>query len=96
MVVNPSVITHSSSSLAPQNIPTTPLPYPQGGTMQLTQKLEIMQNLKVKTKKSFTSVPVGTVFHMNGTLWEKRSTRTAHVFGMPHRWFYFSQNDMVQ
>lgn len=64
--------------------------------MQYTQKLEIMQEFKAKPVVSFTNIPVGTVFHMNGTLWEKRSTRTAHVWGMPHRWFYFSQTDMVQ
>jgi len=64
--------------------------------MQYTQKLEIMQNIKANPEVSFANVPVGTVFHYNGTLWEKRSSRTAHVWGMPHRWFYFSQKDMVQ
>ena len=64
--------------------------------MQLTQKTEIINDMKIKPEISFSSIPVGTVFHMNGTLWEKRSTRTAHVFGMPHRWYYFSKNDMVQ
>lgn len=64
--------------------------------MQYKQKLEITNNLKVKPEVSFANIPVGTVFHMNGTLWEKRSTRTAHVWGMPHRWFWFSQKDMVQ
>ena len=64
--------------------------------MQLTQKLQIINDIKVNTEISFANVPVGTVFHMNGTLWEKRSTRTAHVWGMHHRWFWFSQKDMVQ
>ena len=64
--------------------------------MQYTQKLQIINELKAKPKVSFTNIPVGTVFHKNGTLWEKRSTRTAHIFGMPHRWYWFSQKDMVQ
>jgi len=64
--------------------------------MQYTQKLQIINDMRNKPKVSFANIPVGTVFHMNGTLWEKRSTRTAHVWGMPHRWFYFSQTDMVQ
>jgi hypothetical protein len=65
--------------------------------MQYSQKIDIMNNMiEVKQEISFTRVPVGTIFHYNGTLWEKRSTRTAHVWGMPHRWFWFSKSDMVQ
>jgi len=43
----------------------------------------------------FSTLSIGTVFHLNDPLWQKRSTRTAHVFGMPHRWFYFRHKDMV-
>jgi hypothetical protein len=64
--------------------------------MQYSQKRDIIDNMRRKPMISFSKIPTGTVFHMNGTLWEKRSTRTAHVFGMPHRWFYFSHKDMVQ
>jgi len=65
--------------------------------MQYSQKIDIIQDMiEVKQEISFARVPVGTIFHFNGTLWEKRSTRTAHVWGMPHRWFYFSKSDMVQ
>lgn len=64
--------------------------------MQYSQKIDIIDNMRRKQKISFTDIPTGTVFHFNGTLWEKRSSRTAHVFGMPHRWFYFSHKDQVQ
>jgi len=64
--------------------------------MQYSQKIDIINDMRRKQTISFSKIPTGTVFHFNGTLWEKRSTRTAHVWGMPHRWFYFSKNDMVQ
>lgn len=65
-------------------------------TMQASQKRDIIQFMINRDKPvSFSTLSVGTVFHMNGTLWEKRSKRTAHVFGMPHRWFYFSSKDIV-
>ena len=65
--------------------------------MQWAQKKDIIQymvdrNLTVP----FSNLSIGTVFHFNGSLWQKRSTRTAHVFGMPHRWFYFGNKDIVE
>ena len=64
--------------------------------MQYSQKIDIIEHMKNRNKAvSFSALSIGTVFHFNGTLWEKRSTRTAHVFGMPHRWFYFSNKDIV-
>ena len=44
---------------------------------------------------TFKDIPVGNHFFRAGTWWEKRSTRTAHVFGRPYRWFYFSKNAFV-
>ena len=65
-------------------------------TMQYSQKRDIIEHMKNRDKAiSFSTRSIGSVFHFNGELWEKRSTRTAHVFGMPHRWFYFSKNDTV-
>ena len=64
--------------------------------MQWTQQRDIIDNMRRKPTRSFNTLFVGDIFHMNGTLWEKRSSRTAHVFGMPHRWFYFSHKDQVQ
>ena len=64
--------------------------------MQWTQKRDIIQRMKNRDLPvSFSALSIGSVFHSNGTLWEKRSTRTAHVYGMPHRWFYFSRKDTV-
>jgi len=64
--------------------------------MQYSQKIDIIQHMISRDKAvSFNTLSIGTVFHFNGTLWEKRSTRTAHVFGMPHRWFWFSHKDIV-
>ena len=40
--------------------------------------------------KTFKDIKIGTQFYFCGTLWQKRSSRTALVVGMPHRWFYFS------
>ena len=45
--------------------------------------------------KTFKDITVGTHFYKNGTWWEKRSSRTAHVFGRPYRWFYFSKDEDV-
>lgn len=64
--------------------------------MQWTQKRDIIEDMRRKPMISFSKIPTGTVFHLNGTLYQKRSTRTAHVFGMPHRWFWFRRTDMVQ
>lgn len=64
--------------------------------MQWTQKRDIIEYMINRDKVvPFNALSIGTVFHLNGTLWQKRSTRTAHVFGMPHRWFYFRLKDMV-
>lgn len=46
--------------------------------------------------KLFKEIKKGAHFYFNGTWWEKRSSRTAHVFGRPHCWFYFSQNKNVK
>lgn len=64
--------------------------------MQYSQKIDIIEDMRRKPTRSFNTVFVGDVFHFNGTLYQKRSSRTAHVFGMPHRWFYFSHKDQVQ
>ena len=45
------------------------------------------------TRSSFDSIQIGRTFHYNGTIWEKRSSRTAHIWGMPYRWFYFLKSD---
>ena len=64
--------------------------------MQWTQKRDIIDHMVNEGKSvSFSSLSIGKVFHFNGTLWEKRSSRTAHVFSMPHRWFYFGMNEQV-
>ena len=64
--------------------------------MQWTQKRDIIEYMINRDKVvPFNALSIGTVFHLNGTLWQKRSTRTAHVFGMPHRWVYFRLKDMV-
>ena len=44
-------------------------------------------------RANFDQIQTGRTFEFNSTTWEKRSARTAHVWGMPHRWFYFSKND---
>ena len=46
--------------------------------------------------KTFKDIKAGTQFYFNGTWWEKRSSRTAHVFGRPTSWFYFSKDENVQ
>ena len=46
--------------------------------------------------KTFKDIKIGTQFYYNGTWWEKQSSRTAHVFGRPTRWFYFSKDTDVQ
>lgn len=54
----------------------------------------ITENKKQEmTRSPFDSIQAGRTFEYNGTIWEKRSSRTAHVWGMPHRWFYFSKSD---
>lgn len=44
----------------------------------------------------FTELEVLSVFYFGGTKWVKQSTRTAHVYGTPSRYFYFSKNDYVR
>ena len=46
-------------------------------------------------RMSFSKVKIGGSFELNGSTWIKKSSRTAYIFGMPHRWFYFSKNDIV-
>jgi len=46
-------------------------------------------------RMSFSKVKIGGSFELNGSTWIKKSNRTAYIFGMPHRWFYFSKNDIV-
>ena len=46
------------------------------------------------TASTFENIQVGKTFNCNGTTWVKRSSKTAHVWGTPHRWFYFSKKDM--
>ena len=43
----------------------------------------------------FDDIKIGRPFIFNGTSYNKRSNRTANVFGMPSRWFYFSKKDVV-
>ena len=44
---------------------------------------------------TFDQIKIGESFYLAGTAYIKKSTRTAYIFGMPHRWFYFSKNDTV-
>ena len=46
------------------------------------------------TASTFENIQVGKTFNCNGTTWVKRSSKTAHVWGTPHRWFFFSKKDM--
>jgi len=46
----------------------------------------------------FKDIAVLTVFklyHGSSTKWVKQSSRTAHLYGMPERWFYFGKNEQV-
>ena len=45
---------------------------------------------------TFKNIAIGNRFFLNGTWWVKRSTRTAHVLGWNHRWFYFSKEEVVE
>ena len=47
-------------------------------------------------KTPFNTIPVLSVFRFAGTRWVKQSTRTAHVYGKPHNFFYFSKNEYVK
>jgi hypothetical protein len=44
----------------------------------------------------FKQLPIHSVFDLNGTIWVKQSTRTAHIWGNPDRWFYFGMNEVVK
>jgi hypothetical protein len=43
----------------------------------------------------FELIDIGEAFKCNGTVFVKKTSRTAYVFGMPHRWFYFSKTQRV-
>jgi len=43
----------------------------------------------------FKDLSIHNVFKLNGTSWVKQSSRTAHLWGNPERWFYFSLNEYV-
>ena len=45
--------------------------------------------------KKFSELVNGDIFTFNGTMFKKKSSSTAFVYGRPNRWFYFSKNDMV-
>ena len=44
---------------------------------------------------TFNNITIGNHFFFDGTWWEKRSSRTAHVLGRPNRWFFFSKGEIV-
>ena len=44
----------------------------------------------------FKDLSIHSVFKLNGTTWVKQSSRTAHLYGNPGRWFYFSLNEYVK
>jgi hypothetical protein len=45
---------------------------------------------------TFEQLNIHSVFYFGGTKWVKQSTRTAHVYGTPSRYFYFSKNERVK
>lgn len=45
---------------------------------------------------SFNELKINDTFIFDGTIFRKQSSRTAHVNGMPHRWFYFSKKDICR
>ena len=61
------------------------------GTYTMNPRRRKSQNPRM----SFSKVKIGGSFELNGSTWIKKSNRTAYIFGMPHRWFYFSKNDIV-
>jgi hypothetical protein len=44
---------------------------------------------------TFAKIKIGKEFHLNGSWWIKKSSRTAHVWGQPSSWSYFSKDDLV-
>lgn len=47
-------------------------------------------------RQLFEELNIYSVFYFGGTKWVKQSTRTAHVYGSPYRWFYFSKKEQVR
>lgn len=45
--------------------------------------------------KKFSELVNGDIFTFNGTMFKKKSSRTAFIYGRPNRWFYFSKTDLV-
>jgi hypothetical protein len=46
-------------------------------------------------KTVFGCLQLHAVFYLNGVKWVKQSTRTAHRYGFPKSWFYFSLDEAV-
>lgn len=44
---------------------------------------------------TFAKIKIGKEFHLNGSWWVKKSSRTAYVWGRPQQWSYFSKDDLV-
>jgi len=68
----------------------------KGFIMQWTQQRDIIEDMSRKPTRSFDTVFVGDVFLCNGTLYQKRSSRTAHLFGMPNAFSWFSKKEQIQ
>jgi hypothetical protein len=47
-------------------------------------------------RTTFNELNILSVFYFGGTKWVKQSSRTAHVYGTPSRYFYFKQNELVR
>ena len=58
---------------------------------------KVIQPTRTKSnpRLSFSDLQIGDSFESNGSTWVKKSSRTAYIFGMPHRWFYFSKSDPI-
>ena len=52
--------------------------------------------IQVVNEIPFSKVPVNNIFFYNGTMYYKRSSRTAHISNFPSTWIYFSGKVMVQ
>jgi hypothetical protein len=46
--------------------------------------------------QQFKDLNTLSVFTFGGTKWVKQSSRTAHVYGTPNRWFYFGLKEYVR
>ena len=64
------------------------------GTMQDFRLTINTRNLKMRT--TFKELNIHTVFYFGGTKWVKQSSRTAHVYGTPSRFFYFGMKEQVR